>query len=154
MTSVVRAASVSDAATIHATVIDAWKATVDPRSSGHRLTVADVTQLLTTGGGFVAEADGEVVGCVLWAVEDGTVELMKLAVLPPARGTGVGPALVEAVVGVARAQGVPRVLLAVSRYSPRLVQWYAALGFTESPTAVYSHAAPTSPPPTVMVRAV
>lgn len=153
VTLIVRAATVVDAAVVHTTVLAAWEATVDPRSSGHRLTVDEVAALLSTGGGFVAEADGQVVGSVLWAVEDGCVELMKLAVLPPARGTGVGPALVEAVVDVARGQGVAQVLLAVSRYSPQLVSWYARLGFAESPNAVYAHAAPTSPPPTVMVRA-
>lgn len=148
-----RAAGAADAAVIHATVIDAWTATVDPRSSGHRLTVADVTELLGSGGGFVAETqDGTVVGSVLWAREGDTVELMKLAVTPAARGAGVGPALVRAVEVAAADAGAAQVLLAVSAFSPRLVAWYAALGYAESPSAVYAHASPHSPPPTVLIR--
>jgi ribosomal protein S18 acetylase RimI-like enzyme len=136
-------------------VIDAWRATVDPRSSGHRLTVADVSELLHTGGGFIAEtAGGAVVGSVLWAREGDTVELMKLAVAPEARSAGVGPALVRAVEESAAATGATRVLLAVSAFSPRLVAWYERLGYTVSPTAVYAHASPLSPPPTVLTRGV
>ena len=54
----IRAASPSDAATVHRTVLAAWSGTVDPRSSGHRLTEAEVAQLIASGGGFVAELDG------------------------------------------------------------------------------------------------
>lgn len=150
----VRAATVADAGAVHATVIEAWRATVDSRSSGHRLTEPEVRDLLHAGGGFVVEDDDGVVGSVLWAREGDTVELMKLAVLPRGRGMGAGPALVDAVVQCAAEQQAAQVLLAVSRYSPRLVHWYEALGFTVDDEAVYLHASPTSPPPTVLTRMV
>jgi GNAT superfamily N-acetyltransferase len=150
-----RAAVAADAVAIHATVIDAWRTTVDPRSSGHRLTIADVSELLRIGGGFVAEtADGALVGSVMWAREGDTVELMKLAVVPGARSTGVGPALVRAVEAYAAEAGATQVLLAVSAFSPRLVAWYEHLGYAVSPAAVYAHASPLSPPPTVLTRGV
>ena len=57
----------------------------------------------------VAEVDGQVVGCgalhVMW--ED-LAEIRTLAVLPQAKGTGVGSALLEALVDDARDLGVER----------------------------------------------
>ena len=57
----------------------------------------------------VAEVDGQVVGCgalhVMW--ED-LAEIRTLAVLPEAKGSGVGSALLEALVGDARDLGVER----------------------------------------------
>ena len=57
----------------------------------------------------VAEVEGQVVGCgalhVMW--ED-LAEIRTLAVLPQAKGTGVGSALLEALVGDARDLGVER----------------------------------------------
>jgi amino-acid N-acetyltransferase len=57
----------------------------------------------------VAEVDGQVVGCgalhVMW--ED-LAEIRTLAVLPQAKGSGVGSALLEALVGDARDLGVER----------------------------------------------
>jgi amino-acid N-acetyltransferase len=57
----------------------------------------------------VAEVEGRVVGCgalhVMW--ED-LAEIRTLAVLPQAKGTGVGSALLEALVGDARDLGVER----------------------------------------------
>jgi GNAT superfamily N-acetyltransferase len=63
----------------------------------------------------------------------GTIELVSMWVSPPARGHGIGQALVEAVVGWARAKGMPRVHLwvAESNRSARLL--YERCGFR--PTA-------------------
>ena len=148
----IRAAQPSDAATVHRTVLAAWSGTVDPRSSGHRLTEAEVAELITAGGGYVAELYGAPVGSVLWAAEGDVVELMKLAVVPSARGAGVAPALVHAVEALAARRSATAVLLAVSAYSPGLVVWYERLGYCIEPDAVYLHASPHSPPPIVLTR--
>ena len=148
----VRRAEPSDAAAVHRTVLGAWDGTVDPRSSGHRLTVDEVTDLITAVGGFVAELDGAPVGTVLWAAEGDLVELMKLAVVLSARGAGIAPMLVREVESEAARRGAAGVLLAVSAYSPGLVAWYERLGYQVDPDAVYTHASPHSPPPTVMIR--
>jgi GNAT superfamily N-acetyltransferase len=59
----------------------------------------------------------------------GTIELVSMWVRPPARGHGIGQALVEAVVGWARAKGMPRVHLwvAENNHSARLL--YERCGF-------------------------
>lgn len=149
-----RPAVAGDAGAVHRTVLAAWTGTVDPRSSGHRLTEAEVGDLLAAGGGVVAEVGDEVVGTVLWAHEGHLVELMKLAVVPAARGAGIAPLLVRAVEAEAERRGATGVLLAVSAYSPGLVGWYERLGYRVDAAAVYTHASPHSPTPTVLVRPV
>jgi amino-acid N-acetyltransferase len=73
----------------------------------------------------IAEVDGEPVGCgalhVLWA---DLAEVRTLAVEPRARGTGVGHALIEALIERARAVGVDRVFCLTFE-----VEFFAAHGF-------------------------
>ena len=61
--------------------------------------------------------------------EPGTIELISMWISPGARGQGIGRALVEAVVGRARAKGMTRVHLwvAESNHSARLL--YERCGF-------------------------
>ena len=151
---VIRAATAVDAVAIHRVTIEAWRAGVDPRSSGHRLTHDDVVAALREGGAFVAvaEAADEIVGSVLWARVDDTVEVMKVAVLPSVRSGGCGRRLVAAVEAHARMTGAVRTLLAVSAFNPTLVGWYETQGYAVQHEAVYLHASPHSPPPIVLVK--
>ncbi len=66
---------------------------------------------------------------------DGDVHLEQLSVHPSAGRRGVGTALLEAVVGVARACGARRVTLTTYADVPWNGPWYAARGFTEIPDA-------------------
>jgi ribosomal protein S18 acetylase RimI-like enzyme len=59
------------------------------------------------------------------------VELISMWVAPPARGQGVGDALVEAVVGWARAQGVSRVALSVRNGNEAAIALYRRHGFVD-----------------------
>jgi ribosomal protein S18 acetylase RimI-like enzyme len=151
---VIRAATADDAVAIHRVTIEAWRAGVDPRSSGHRLTHDDVAAALGEGGAFVAVArdTDDIVGSVLWARIDDTVEVMKVAVLPTVRCGGFGRRLVTAVEEHARLTGAVRTLLAVSAFNPTLVGWYETQGYAVQHEAVYLHASPYSPPPIVLVK--
>ncbi len=143
---------------IHRVTIEAWRAGVDPRSSGHRLTHDDVVAALGDGGAFVAvvgvtaAATDEIIGSVLWVRVDDTVEVMKVAVLPSVRSGGCGRRLVAAVEAHARMTGAVRTLLAVSAFNPTLVGWYETQGYAVQHEAVYLHASPHSPPPIVLVK--
>jgi L-threonylcarbamoyladenylate synthase len=144
----------TDAALVTALVLNAWRAGVDPRSSGHRLTLADVEQLLQTPGAvalLARDQTGAVLGSVVLVSRLGTVELMKLAV-PEQRSRGVGAALVAAAIQWARQHGDRQIVLAVSAYQPELVRYYARFGFVVDPTGTYEHASPTSPTPIVLVN--
>jgi len=59
----------------------------------------------------------------------GTAELISMWVAPEARGTGVGRALVEAVVDWATSERSERVVLAVRRNNAPAVALYARSGF-------------------------
>lgn len=59
----------------------------------------------------------------------GTVELVGMWTAPEARGTGVGRALVEAVLGWARSEGAARVVLDVAPGNDGAEAFYERLGF-------------------------
>jgi L-threonylcarbamoyladenylate synthase len=146
----------TNAALIASLVHDAWLGTVDPRSSGHRFTVADAEALLKDPNTAALLATNDLnqtpLGSVV-LVHDGhaTVELMKLAV-PALRSHGVGTALLDAADSWAHERRAARIVLAVSAYQPQLVYYYARRGYVVSLGETYAHAHPASPPPVVMVK--
>jgi putative acetyltransferase len=99
--------------------------------------------------GFVAEADGRVVGHVritrCWIdAEDALVEalvLSPLSVVPDAQGRGVGGALVARAVAAAEATGVPVVVL---EGDPG---YYSRLGFRPASELGITRASPRVPAP-------
>ncbi len=151
---------VSIEATGNATLVarlvrDAWDGTVDPRSSGHRVTGDDVTEALERGAtAIVARLDHTPIGCVLAApTTDGrTVEISKLAVLREHRGRGIAARLIDEAARFAFGLRAERLLLAVSAYQPRLTALYARRGFVVAPNESYAGASATSPTPIVMTR--
>lgn len=106
----IRPARAGDAPVVHALVLAAWASRVDPRSSGHRLTLAEVAELIDSraGGAFLATAGDEPARSVCWALDGDTVEVMKLATSPAHRGVGLGPAHLKACAEVARTRGARR----------------------------------------------
>ena len=136
-------------------VCEAWAGTVDPRSSGHRVTGDDVTKVLERGAtAIVARLDHTPIGCVLASPTPGgrTVEISKLAVLHDHRGRHIAARLVDEAARFAFGLRAERLLLAVSAYQPRLTRFFARQGFVVAPDDVYSGASPSSPTPIVMTR--
>ncbi len=83
---------------------------------------------------FVAELDGEVLGgggiFPTTGLPTDTVELVKLYLLPAARGRGVGKALIERCLDAARAAGYARVYLETTAELTQAIPLYEKLGFT------------------------
>lgn len=83
---------------------------------------------------FVAELAGEVLGGGGIFPTEGlpadTVELVKLYLLPPARGRGVGKALLHRCLAAARAAGYARVYLETTEELTHAIPLYEKLGFT------------------------
>jgi GNAT superfamily N-acetyltransferase len=79
----------------------------------------------------VLVAGRPVVGFAALERVDGEVHLEQLSVHPSAMRRGVGAALLEAAVDVARAVGARRVTLTTYADVPWNGPWYAARGFTE-----------------------
>jgi ribosomal protein S18 acetylase RimI-like enzyme len=83
---------------------------------------------------FVALRGDEVLGtCALIPYQPGILELAKLAVAPEARGRGLGRALVEACLGLARRRGIGRVVLVSSSRLGAALSLYESLGFRRGP---------------------
>jgi len=89
---------------------------------------------------FVAELDGEVLGGGGIFPTEGlpadTVELVKLYLLPAARGRGVGKALINQCFEAARANGYAHVYLETTEELTQAIPLYENLGFTYLPAAL------------------
>jgi len=59
------------------------------------------------------------------------IELVRIYVLQNAVGKGIGPALMEACIGVAKAQGARTLWLGVWERNPRALAFYARSGFVD-----------------------
>lgn len=83
---------------------------------------------------FVAELNGEVLGgggiFPTAGLPADTVELVKLYLLPAARGLGVGKALIQRCLDAARAAGYARVYLETTGELTQAIPLYERLGFT------------------------
>jgi putative acetyltransferase len=89
---------------------------------------------------FVAERGGEVLGGGgIFPTENlpaDTVELVKLYLLPAARGLGVGKALIQQCLKAARAAGYARVYLETTEELTQAIPLYERLGFSYLPEAL------------------
>jgi ribosomal protein S18 acetylase RimI-like enzyme len=88
----------------------------------------DVVQLST----FVAEVEGELAGFLSYSVENERMNLVMLNVLPEYQGRGVGRALLEAAVELARGDGLERVVVATSNDDLPALGLYQRRGFVIS----------------------
>lgn len=90
-------------------------------------------RLAAVAHNVVAELGGELVGMVsASAPADGDVELLSMWVAPPARGKGVGDALVAEVRRWAQEMGARRVLLDVRSANPHAIALYERHGFVDA----------------------
>ncbi|MVN74827.1 GNAT family N-acetyltransferase [Hymenobacter sp. HMF4947] len=89
---------------------------------------------------FVAEQEGEIFGGGgIFPTENlpsDTVELVKLYLLPAARGRGVGKALIDQCLQAASAAGYTRVYLETTEELTQAIPLYERLGFTYLPQAL------------------
>ena len=91
--------------------------------------------ILDPGGRiFIAERDGEAIGCcALMAMDDGGFEVAKMTVSPAARGLGLGRRLLEACEAAARAAGAPRLYHETSSTLKPAGALYRSFGFIDLP---------------------
>ena len=77
------------------------------------------------------DADGCLVGVAAFSSVDDMADLNRVVVVPPARGRGIGGALVRAGLEWAQAVGANRMLLEVSTDNLAALGLYRRLGFDE-----------------------
>jgi putative acetyltransferase len=88
------------------------------------------------GAFILAEHDGQYVACIgVRRFADDIGEIKRLYVVPAARGTGLGRALVERIIDVAREMGYRSLLLDTLPFMKEAQALYLSLGF--EPTDAY-----------------
>ncbi|WP_428149017.1 GNAT family N-acetyltransferase [Brevundimonas sp.] len=101
-----------------------------------RLVLDDPEGSILSKGGviFIAERDGEAVGCCsLMAMPDGGFEVGKMAVASNAQGLGLGWRLLEACETHARSAGAPRLYLETNSSQTHAIALYDRFGFVDLP---------------------
>lgn len=102
---------------------------IDPPSSMHRLTLAELEVQAETAEVWVIEESGRVVACVMLTPKAGALYLGKLAVAVTHRGRGLARRLVALAEERARALGLPAVELQSRVELTENHSAFAALGF-------------------------
>jgi GNAT superfamily N-acetyltransferase len=97
---------------------------------------ADPKAYIVDKGGDIlfARVNGDILGVIaLLPLEDGVYELSKMGVTGRARGMGIGRKLGEALIALARKQGVKKLYIASNRKLEQAITLYKKLGFVELP---------------------
>jgi len=79
-------------------------------------------------------------------------EIKRMGLLREARGHGFGERLAEALEQAARAAGIRRLQLGVRVDQPRLIGFWAGIGFERDDTVTLSSHNPLTAPPLTMSR--
>ncbi|MGH6881448.1 GNAT family N-acetyltransferase [Hypericibacter sp.] len=150
-----RAATAADGETIAALLHEAfapYDGELAPRPGALSETGPGIAAALVEGAGSVAEAEGLLVGSVLWHSEGDSFYLGRLAVRPGWQRRGIARALVGSAMAVAQAARVRRVTLNVRIRLPDNIAMFESLGFTRSEAR--AHPGFDHPTYYVMVRSV
>ncbi len=135
-TSVLRTATIGDAASIAATIAAAfaqYRGKLVPESGAFRETAEGIAAELARGASaIVAERSGAMQGCVLMEEMEGDLYFGRLSVLPSARGQGLARRLIEAVEAEARRRGLGGVRLGVRIVLTENQRLFASLGYRET----------------------
>ncbi|WP_269219282.1 GNAT family N-acetyltransferase [Brevundimonas vesicularis] len=100
-----------------------------------RLAIDDPHGVFLTKGGriFIAEKDGEAVGCCAMVPTDDGVEVCKMTVTPAARGLRLARRLLEACEEAARKAGAARLYLETNSTLKPAIALYESAGFVHLP---------------------
>lgn len=95
-------------------------------------TCEEVLTRMEEGPVWVALLDGSVVGTVAAAERGEGLYVRGMAVLPRARGLGIGGLLLREIEGYARARGYSRLILSTTPFLQRAIRLYEHSGFLRS----------------------
>lgn len=102
---------------------------LDPPAGAFGDTAESLHLRLESGGGLLAQVNGDTVGCIFYRPEAGYIFLSRLAVLPEHRRRGIGRALLTRAEQVAFDSGIRQVRLGVRAEITRNQEYYQRLGY-------------------------
>ena len=111
------------------TAFAAQSRATDPPSGALCETTASVSAKLAEGGGAGAEADGALVGVVLWAERGDALHIGRVSASPAWRGKGIARVLLAAGEAEARRRGLARMTLRVRLALGENQRLFADFGF-------------------------
>ena len=108
-----------------------------------------IAQLLDTPGTFAFHTRD---GFVMARAAAGEAEILTLAVVPAARGRGLGRALLQTTINRAQAMGAQIVFLEVGADNPHALALYAGLGFAKVGTRKGYYSGPSGGTDALVLR--
>ena len=139
---IVREARLEDAQLIADLTRASWADRVNPTSRGHEETAEAVLSDLHHGGGFILMVNDIPSGSARWLRTDDRLdcwEIRRMGILPVYRGYDLSQHLLEAIIHLALSSDVEELLLGVRADQPRMLDFYASLGFELAPELEYPH---------------
>jgi putative acetyltransferase len=118
------------------TLNEAWITKYFHLEDKDRETLGDPHSHILLPGGqiFMAVRDGQRIGCCgLIALENGSMEIAKMAVAESERGQGIGRKLLDYAIDYARSHAVPRLYLETNSSLPNAIRLYESAGFERLP---------------------
>lgn len=152
----IRRATPSDGFLVEGLTRRIWTGRVSPESTVFRETPETVAAQIGKGGGVILEIDGAPAGSGRWVPVPGPegqgrwMEVKRIGVLPAFTGRGHGARILEALEQMGREQAMEGAQLAIRADQPRLIDFYARLGYVLAGDVELTTHNPLSPPPTGM----
>jgi ribosomal protein S18 acetylase RimI-like enzyme len=106
-----------------------YRDVLQPPSSSHAETVAEVEDAIATHGAVLAWEDGIAAGAARFEWHGDHVYVRRVAVLPAYRRRGIASAMMRYLEDMAREKGVQRVRVGVRMSLPTNLALYEALGY-------------------------
>ncbi|MFN7056787.1 GNAT family N-acetyltransferase [Hyphomonas sp.] len=130
-----------------------WTGRVSPESTVFRETVDTVAAQIAKGGAVILMQDGETIGSGRWVAVPGPggqgawMEVKRIGVLPSYTGRGLGAVILAGLEAGGMQAGKQGAQLAIRADQPRLIDFYAGLGYAPAADVDLTTFNPLSPPP-------
>ena len=127
----IRVATPDEAPELLHVIRDAFSARppLDPPAEALSDTVEDVRQAIEDGLGVVVESDGEIIACLLVAIDGPNATLRRVSVLPGRGNAGIGFDMVATTLLALADMGLEDVELTARPELPKTVTWWQRAGF-------------------------
>ncbi|MFN3608006.1 MAG: GNAT family N-acetyltransferase [Hyphomonas sp.] len=149
----IRRATPSDGFLVEGLTRRIWTGRVSAESTVFGETPETVAAQIGKGGAVILEIEGVPAGSGRWVAVPGLqeqgrwMEVKRIGVLPAFTGRGFGAQILEALEAMGREQGVAGAQLAIRTDQPRLIDFYAGLGYVLAQDVELATPNPRSPPP-------